>query len=65
MLGRENTANQEIRQRMKALRVSQWELAAALGIHPNTLGAKLRFELPTDTKSEYLVCIEDVAKKRG
>lgn len=46
--------NQKIRNALSACGMKYWELADLLGIHPATLSAKLRHELPEKEQEEIL-----------
>lgn len=54
--------NTEIRQAIKANRLYNYEVAAALGISEFTLSRKLRNELDQEEKAKILEVIEKVAK---
>lgn len=57
-------ANKIIREELKARRVRQWELAAALGVSEQTLVRWLRFELDEDRQLDMLMQIEEIAKRK-
>ena len=46
--------NKKIRAALTAAGMKYWELADLLGIHPATLSAKLRHELPEKEQEEIL-----------
>lgn len=56
-------ANQEIRDRLDAYGIKQYDLAKMLGITEFTLSRKLREELPEDQKEKILDLIESSRKK--
>ncbi len=62
MLGKQNTANPEIRKAMRDRKISQWEVAEAMGVHFNTVGIWLRTELDAHKKAEFMRVIDGLAK---
>jgi len=62
MLGKQNTANPEIRRAMKEAKISQWQIAEAMGVHFNTIGTRLRTEMSEQSKAEFLKVIRTLAK---
>ena len=57
-------ANAEIRDLMRKNRIPVWAVAAASGIHENTLLRRLRFELPTSEREHVLRIVERLAHDR-
>ena len=57
-------ANAEIRDLMRKNRIPVWAVAAAIGIHENTLLRRLRFELPTSEREHVLRIVERLEKKK-
>lgn len=50
--------NKKIRAALAAAGMKYWELADLLGIHPATLSAKLRHELPEEEQQEIIEKIQ-------
>ena len=55
-------ANLDIREILKSVDITQWELANKLNISETTLVRKLRKELPEDEKQEILKMILEIKK---
>ena len=58
-------ANMIIRKNLSDQKLTQWELAEALGIAEFTLCRKLRRELPTEEKERYLEVVAEMAAKKA
>ena len=56
--------NQKIRAALAACGMKYWELADLLGIHPATLSAKLRHELPDAEQDEIVAKIKTAAREK-
>lgn len=56
--------NQKIRTALSACGMKYWELADMLGIHPATLSAKLRHELPEEEQDEIVAKIKAAAREK-
>lgn len=56
--------NKKIRAALVAYGMKYWELADLLGIHPATLSAKLRHELPEEEQAEILKKIKDSGREK-
>lgn len=56
--------NKKIRAALAAAGMKYWELADLLGIHPATLSAKLRHELPEKEQQEIIAKIEAADRER-
>ncbi len=56
--------NKKIRAALAAAGMKYWELADLLGIHPATLSAKLRHELPENEQQEIIAKIEAADRER-
>ncbi|MBQ7828337.1 MAG: hypothetical protein IJ386_08745 [Clostridia bacterium] len=54
--------NIDIRKKLEETGVKHWELAEAFGVHPSTLCAKLRRELPEDEKARLCEIIDRLAE---
>ena len=54
-------ANTTIRTALRVSDIRQWELAAALGIAPETLCRKLRTQLSAADEAKMLSLIDDLA----
>ena len=61
---REDAPNKDIRAYLREKGISQWQLAAHMGIHEYTLVCKLRQELPDDKKEELKRLIDDTTNER-
>ena len=59
------TANFELRQQAKALKVPLWAIAARLGISEPTMTRKLRTELPEAEKQTILSLIHEIKKEQA
>ena len=58
--------NQEIKDYAKKKGVRLWQLTDALGMTDGQLSKKFRYELPEDTKQEFLKRIDELAfQKQG
>lgn len=55
-------ANLDIRETLKSVEITQWELANKLNISETTLVRKLRKELPEDERQEILKMILEIKK---
>lgn len=55
--------NLEIRQAISNSGLPHYEIAHRLGIHENTLGRKLRYELSQEEKTKILNIIEENKKE--
>ena len=56
-------ANKEIRRKIGAYGLKQWQVAEALGIGECALSRKLRTELPNDEKEKILAIIDELGKE--
>lgn len=56
-------ANTDIKTRMKAAGVRQWQIANVLGISENTLVRKLRYPLDSNEKQRIAAAIRELEKK--
>lgn len=57
-------ANVEIRIRLAATGIRQYEVAAELGLAEGTLSRKLRFELPDEERTQILAAIDRLSAKK-
>lgn len=57
-------ANVEIRIRLAATGIKQYEVAAELGLAEGTLSRKLRFELPDEERTQILAAIDRLSAKK-
>lgn len=57
-------ANQIIRDTLQKEGVRYWELADAMSIHPGTLSAKLRHDLPESEIHRLLNLIRNIRKEK-
>ena len=57
-------ANVEIRIRLAATGIRQYEVAAELGLAEGTLSRKLRFELPDEERTQILAAIDSLSSKK-
>ncbi|MBQ6221394.1 MAG: hypothetical protein IJI33_00230 [Solobacterium sp.] len=57
-------ANQIIRDALREEDIKYWELADALKIHPGTLSARLRHDLPEAEIQRLLIMIKDIRNKK-
>ena len=57
-------ANVEIRIRLAATGIRQYEVASELGLAEGTLSRKLRFELPNEERTQILAAIDRLSAKR-
>ena len=57
-------ANVEIRIRLAATGIRQYEVAAELGLAEGTLSRKLRFELPDEERTQILAAIDRLSSKK-
>lgn len=57
--------NMDIRSKVRESRVYFWEIADVMGITPETLSRKLRYELSEEKKQEINKAIEKILKERG
>lgn len=55
--------NLEIRQAIEKSGLTYYEVAHRLSIHENTLGRKLRYELPQEEKEKILKIIKENKKE--
>ena len=55
--------NKEIRRKIGAYGLKQWQVADALGMSEATFYRKLRKELPNDEKEKILAIIEELGKE--
>jgi len=56
--------NRKIREALVAYGLKYWELADLLGIHPATLSAKLRHELPDKEQEEIIEKIKASCREK-
>lgn len=56
-------ANKEIRRKIGAYGLKQWQVAEALGMSESVFSKKLRKELPNDEKKKILAVIEKLGKE--
>lgn len=57
--------NLEIRRKLKATKVMQWQVADKLGVSEMTLVRKLRYELPEAEKQKILSIIEEITVEKN
>lgn len=57
-------ANVEIRIRLAATGIKQYEVAAELGLAEGTLSRKLRFELPDEERVRIFAAIDRLSAKK-
>lgn len=56
-------ANKEIRRKIGAYGLRQWQVADALGMSEATFYRKLRTELPSEEKEKFLAIIDELGKE--
>lgn len=54
-------ANLDIRKLMRQKKVPTYAVAAALGVHENTVFRKLRYELSEVDRKKFIQLIDDIA----
>lgn len=57
-------ANEHLKSEMKALKVTQWQVADKLGVHEQTLCRELRHNLTKEREAELLHIIKELAEDK-
>ena len=57
-------ANEEIRERIRLVRLRHYEVAVALGVGESTFVRMLRQDLPEEKRERVLAVIEQLAEKQ-
>lgn len=58
-------ANIELRDKMHELHVPVWAIAAAIGVHENTMLRRMRTELTPDEHDRITQIVEKIAKENA
>lgn len=58
-------SNSDIREALRAARITQWQLAEELGVNEFVFSRQLRHELSPERKAEVFGAIERVAAGQG
>lgn len=56
-------ANKEIKQLLKTEKIAYWQIGEVLGVHENTICRKLRKELTSQEKEQFLQAISELKEK--
>lgn len=57
-------ANIDVREAMKEKHIPAWGIALILGVHENTVLRRLRTELSTEEKQNYIRIIDELANEK-